>query len=306
MDLTRAAAPGATESPDDPREALAQIRARLAAGEPLQGRLATAFYRAVNAVDPDATEESLATLPGNRGVNLYDTPLSWVSVMKNERVLDIGCGAGGATRAAARAVGPDGMVVGVDPSPEALARARALTDPDLPVAYVQGSAERLPSIPDRSFDCVVMSLVLEQVNDLERVLSEAHRALRPGGRLVASVMAFDRLRPLDASLMGAVVAVVARHAPGALSGRASAASIPHEPRDAAAFRAVGLNAVEELEVQLAAVMETEDDAWRLFSRTCIRQMLDDEGVADLRRVLRRRMPHTLYLPVRLLRTRRPG
>lgn len=304
MDTTREAA--APPGHDSPEEALEDVRRRLAAGEPLTGRLATAFYRAVNALDPGATEESLAPLPGNRGVNLYETPLSWVSVVRNERVLDVGCGAGGATRAAARAVGADGMVVGVDPSPEALARARALTDPDLPVAYVQGTAERLPQIPDRSFDCVVMSLVLEQVNDLERTLAEAHRVLRPGGRLVASVMAFDRLRPMDASLMGAVVAVVARRAPGAMSGRASSASIPHEPRDAAAFRAVGLNAVEELEVQLAAVMETEEDAWRLFSRTCIRHMLDDAGVQDLRRVLRRRMPHTLYLPVRLLRTRRPG
>lgn len=298
--------PATAPAPETPAEALEEARRRIAAGEPLTGRLATAFYRAVNALDPDATEESLAPLPGNRGVSLYETPLSWVSVVKNERVLDVGCGAGGATRAAARAVGPDGMVVGVDPSPEALARARELTDSELPVAYVQGSAERLPHIPDRSFDCVVMSLVLEQVTDLERALSEAHRVLRPGGRLVASVMAFDRLRPLDASLMGAVVAVVARRAPGALSGRASLASIPHEPRDAAAFKAVGLNAVEELEVQLAAVMESEEDAWKLFSRTCIRHMLDDEGAEELRWVLRRRMPHTLYLPVRLLRTRRPG
>ena len=44
----------------------------------------------------------------------------------------------------------------------------------------------------------------------------------------------------------------------------------------------------------------------MFSRTYIAQILDEEGQAELRRVLERRMPHTLYLPLRFLRTRRPG
>jgi hypothetical protein len=64
--------------------------------------------------------------------------------------------------------------------------------------------------------------------------------------------------------------------------------------------------VEEQDVQLAVVMEDEDDAWNLFRHTYIAQILDEEGQAELRRVLRRRMPHTLYLPLRFLRTRRPG
>jgi hypothetical protein len=54
------------------------------------------------------------------------------------------------------------------------------------------------------------------------------------------------------------------------------------------------------------VMEDPDDAWAAFSRTYIAHLLDAEGIADLRRILERRMPHTLYLPVRFLRTRRPG
>lgn len=290
----------------DPRQTLAAIRARLAEGTPLVGRLAVDFHRAVHAIDPTATEDSLAPLPGNRGVHIYGTLVAWAGVNARERVLDVGCGSGGAARAAARAVGPEGVVVGVDPSPEALAAARARTGDDAPVAYLRGTAERLPRVPDRSFDCVVASLMLEQVTDLTRVLGEFFRALRPGGRLVASVMAFDRLRPMDASFMGAVMALVARRAPGALAGRASLASIPHEPRDLAAFRASGLSTVEEQDVQLAAVMEDEDDAWALFSRTYIAHMLDEEGIVELRRVLRRRTPHTLYLPVRLLRTRRPG
>ena len=48
-------------------------------------------------------------------------------------------------------------------------------------------------------DCVVASLVLEQIGNLDAALGEAFRVLRPGGRLVASITAFDRLRPLDAA-----------------------------------------------------------------------------------------------------------
>ena len=79
-------------------------------------------------------------------------------------------------------------------------------------------------------------MVLEQLDDLAPLLARSFRVLRPGGRFVASVTAFDRLRPIDASFMGAVIAVVGRHAPGALAGRASRASIPHEPLDQARSR----------------------------------------------------------------------
>ncbi len=289
-----------------PEAILAETRARLAAGEPLTGSLASGFYRAVHALDPGACEDVLAALPGNGGVQLYESLLSWSALVPGERVLDLGCGSGGAARAAARIVGPEGLVLGIDPSPECIALARERTDDALPVVYRIGTAERLGAVPDRSMDCVVASLVFEQIGNLDAALGEAFRVLRPGGRLVASVTAFDRLRPLDASLMGSVVAVVAVRARGALAGRASRASIPHEPADIAAFRETGFLAPEERDVQLAAVMEDGDDAWALFSRTYIAHMLDEEGRAELRARLERRMPHTLYLPLRFLRTRRPG
>jgi SAM-dependent methyltransferase len=278
----------------------------VASGTPLVGSLATRFYRAVHAIDPAATEESLSGLPGNRGVQLYESPIAWGPVVSGERVLDIGCGSGGAARAAARVVGSEGMVVGIDSSPECVAEAQARTPDDLPVLYRPGDVQGMGNIPDRTFDCVVASLVLEQVADLDRAAGEIHRVLRPGGRLVATVTAFDRLRPIDASFMGAVIAVVGRRAPGALAGRASRASIPHEPVDQIAFAESGLGTVEELDIQLAVVMETLDDAWAVFSRTYIAHLLDEDGRADLRRALGRRMPHTLYLPLRFLRTRRPG
>lgn len=289
-----------------PEEVLAEIRADLAAGRPLVGSLASRFHRAVHALDPAATEDSLAPLPGNRGVHLYDSLVAWASLVSGDQVLDLGCGSGGAARAAARVVGEEGMVVGIDASPECIAEATSRTPPDAPVVYRRGDIARLGNVPDRTFSGVVASMVLDQVNDLSPVLEEVFRVLRPGGRMVASVMSFDHVRPMDASFMGSVIAVVGRHAPGALAGRASRASIPHEPRDARAFKEAGLATVEELDVQLAVVMEDIDQAWAVFSRTYIAHALDDEGKADLRRVIERRLPHTLYLPVRFLRTRRPG
>jgi SAM-dependent methyltransferase len=289
-----------------PEEALAEVRSLVAAGTPLVGSLAARFYRAVHALDPAATEDSLSVLPGNRGVHIYDSLVSWAPMVPGEQVIDVGCGSGGATRAAARAVGSEGMVVGVDVSPESLAEAQARTPADLPILYRRADARAMGTVPDRTFDCAVASMMLDQIDDLAPVLGEIFRVLRPGGRFVASVASFDRLRPIDASFMGTVIAVVGRHAPGALAGRASRASIPQEPMDALAFKEAGLATVEEQDVQLAVVMEDEDDAWNVFRRTYIAQILDEEGQAELRRVLRRRMPHTLYLPLRFLRTRRPG
>ena len=305
MDTAGALPPVAADA-GGPDDVLAEIRAAVASGTPLVGSMATRFYRAVHALDPAATEESLAVLPGNRGVHLYDTPISWASVVAGEKVLDLGCGSGGAARAAARVVGPEGMVVGIDSSPECVAEAQARTDEDEPILFRRGDAQAMGNIPDRTFDCVVAILVLEQVADLERAVAEIHRVLRPGGRLVAAVTAFDRLRPIDASFMGSVIAVVGRRAPGALAGRASQASMPHEPLDQFAFKEAGLATVEEQDVQFAVVMEDIDDAWAVFSRTYIAHVLDDEGRDELRSLLARRMPHTLYLPLRFLRSRRPG
>ena len=294
------------QAPPGPDEVLAEVRAEVAAGTPLVGSLATRFYRAVHALDPTATEDSLSVLPGNRSVHLYESPIAWAPVVSGERVLDLGCGSGGAARTAARTVGPEGMVVGIDSSPECITAAQERTAEDLPVLYRRGDAQAMGNVPDRTFDCVVASMVLEQVADLDRTVAEIFRVLRPGGRLVATVSAFDRLRPIDASFMGAVIAVVGRHAPGALAGRASRASMPQEPRDQLAFKEAGMATVEEQDVQFAAVMEDLDDAWAVFSRTYIAQVLDEDGREDLRRVLERRMPHTLYLPLRFLRSRRPG
>lgn len=285
---------------------LDDMRAQIAAGTKLTGAFASRFLRAVHAEDPFATEESLASLPGNRGVHLYDSLIAWSPIRPGERVLDIGCGSGGASRSAARATGDEGQVIGVDANPACIDAAKERTPGGLRVHYRRGDARNLSFIEDRSIDCVVASMMLDEVEDIRPVLAEVFRVLRPGGRFVASVAAFDTWRPMDVAFMGAVISVVGSHAPGALAGRAVRAGIPHDKADRLAFADSGLATLEIQDIQLAAMLEDEEDAWRLFSRSNIVKVLGEEGREELRRKLRRRTPHTLYVPIRFIRTRRPG
>jgi 2-polyprenyl-3-methyl-5-hydroxy-6-metoxy-1,4-benzoquinol methylase len=285
---------------------LERLRTRICAGEPMVGELAASFALAATALDPTATEDTLGRLGGNGGVELYRSLVGWAALVPRERVLDIGCGSGGATRQAAHAVGTEGSVIGIDACTEAIAAAHEHTPAHLGVTYRLMRAEQLDGIPDRSIDCITASLVFEQLVDLRAVAAEMFRVLRPGGRIVASVMDFDRLRPADAQLFGGVLAVVASHARGALSGRASRATIPRDPEDMRALRGAGLASIEERDAQLIAVMDDENAAWALFSRSLIAQMLDPLGRLELRGVLAAHVPHSLYLPIRFLRTRRPG
>lgn len=295
-----------TATAADPAARLEAIRLRIASGERFAGPLAASFYNAVHALDPTATEDTVATMPGNSGVHLYDSLVAWASLVAGERVLDLGCGSGGAGRAAARIVGETGMVVGVDPCNRALEIARERAPDDVPMAFIHASAERLLDLPDKSFDCVVASLVLEEVQDLRAALTEVFRVLRPGGRFVASVSAFDRFRPIDSAFVASMISVIARRVPSALVGRATRASLPQDQDDMRAFAEAGLLKPEERDVQLAANMDTIEQAWAILGRTHIARLLDLEGQAEMRAAVERRLPHNLYFPLRFLRSRRPG
>jgi arsenite methyltransferase len=111
-------------------------------------------------------------------------PLGLGAVHPGERIVDCGSGAGVDALIAARLVGPEGRVIGVDMTPEMIAKARAnaaetgLTN----VEFREGTLEELP-IDDRWADAVISNGVLNLVPDKAAALAEMYRVLRPGGRL---------------------------------------------------------------------------------------------------------------------------
>jgi arsenite methyltransferase len=99
-------------------------------------------------------------------------------------VLDIGSGAGMDLLLAAKHVGPAGRAIGVDVTPEMIARARAAAASAgaTNVEIREGSAEALPA-ESASVDVVISNGVLNLAADKARAFSEIVRVLRPGGRL---------------------------------------------------------------------------------------------------------------------------
>lgn len=110
-------------------------------------------------------------------------PFRLGTLQPGERVVDVGCGAGLDSLIAARMVGEEGSVIGVDMTPAMLAKARTGTaEPGLAnVAFRDGYAEALP-VPDGWADVVISNGVLNLVPDKLAAVEEMARVLKPGGR----------------------------------------------------------------------------------------------------------------------------
>lgn len=103
-----------------------------------------------------------------------------------ERVLDVACGTGAVTRLAAKRVGSEGTVAGLDPNPGMLEVAREVSPSGASIRWHQAPAEEIP-LPDGSFDLVLCGMGLQFFSDRPAGLREIRRVLVPGGRLVANV-----------------------------------------------------------------------------------------------------------------------
>jgi len=115
---------------------------------------------------------------------VYNRLVALSEARHGDRVLDLGCGSGYLSRAVAEAIGPDGTVVGVDPSEEAIESARRLTHLSN-CTFAIGTAAELVD-PDNSYDVVVTSLMVHHLPEAMRVqaMREMFRVLRPGGHVL--------------------------------------------------------------------------------------------------------------------------
>ncbi len=112
--------------------------------------------------------------------------IALADLQPSEQALDVGCGTGTLALLAGKHVGRAGRVVGVDPSAEQIAHARAKAARNhAPVTFEIGVIERL-AFPDQTFDVVFSTLMIHHLPaPLKRQgLAEIARVLKPGGRLV--------------------------------------------------------------------------------------------------------------------------
>jgi len=114
--------------------------------------------------------------------------MAWASLAPGKRVLDIACGTGLVSFAAARAVGPNGQVLGVDLSGRMVSSAqRRASQMNLSnCSFARMDAETL-DLPDASFDIVLCALGLMYMPHPEQALREMRRVLRPEGRICLAV-----------------------------------------------------------------------------------------------------------------------
>lgn len=139
-------------------------------------------------------EAELAALPGGAeewalGVA---NPVRHAGLVPGETVVDLGCGAGLDVLLAADRVGSSGRAIGVDLLDSMVERGRRMAAEAGfgNTSFLQGEIENVP-LPDRAADVAISNGAVNLSARKSRVLAEAHRVLRPGGRLCVADLTLD-------------------------------------------------------------------------------------------------------------------
>ncbi|HEV2330732.1 MAG TPA: arsenite methyltransferase [Verrucomicrobiae bacterium] len=192
----------------------------------------------MSAVDADQlarqigyADAELSALPEGANIGLScGNPAALAALRPGEVLLDLGSGAGFDAFVAGPKVGATGRVIGVDMTPEMLARARK----NIPtyrertgldnVEFRLGEIEHLP-VADNSVDVVISNCVLNLSPDKPQVWREIARVLKPGGRVAVSDLAL--LKPLPPEVLKMVEALV-----GCVAGAVLVSETERMARDA--------------------------------------------------------------------------
>ena len=137
-------------------------------------------------------KSDLDALPEGTALGLgCGNPLLLVDIQPGWRVLDLGSGAGIDVFLAAKKVGENGRVTGLDMTDEMLAKARKNAEVGgfRNVSFEKGEIEKMP-FPDNTFDLVISNCVINLVPDKRLAYREIRRVLKPGGMFAVADMAF--------------------------------------------------------------------------------------------------------------------
>jgi len=201
------------------------------------------------------SKEDLAAVPEGANLGLgCGNPQTIAALRPGEVVLDLGSGGGFDAFLAARAVGPEGRVVGVDMTASMIGKARANAE-RLALGNVEfrlGEIEHLP-VEAGSVDVIISNCVVNLSPNKRAVFEEAFRVLKPGGRIAISDVVL--LQELPASLGGRVEALT-----GCVAGAVTTGEV-ERTLESAGFEAIRVVPRPE-------------------SRAFIREWLPDSGAED--------------------------
>jgi arsenite methyltransferase len=204
--------------------------------------------------DADAAEIPDTALLASLGCG---NPTALAELYEGETVLDLGSGGGIDVLLSARRVGASGKVYGLDMTDEmlALARENQRKSGARNVEFLKGEIENIP-LPDASVDVIISNCVINLSGDKSRVIAEAFRVLKPGGRFAVSDVVVRGEIPVEVRRsmelwVGCVAGALEEHEFERLLSAAGFADVDIEPtrvyelEDARAFlTAAGIDADE--------------------------------------------------------------